>query len=72
MARAAQNLLPLWEKDMKPYAEGIRRSWMRGVRGKASRGRADRLPLTQLHLTSLRSVRLRNPLPQGERGARGR
>ena len=32
---------------MEPYAEGVRRSWMRVERAKGSRGRADRLPLTQ-------------------------
>ena len=51
---------------MEPYAEGVRRSWMRVKRALGSRGRADRLPLTQLRLAS-KLASLRNPLPQGER-----
>ena len=61
-------LLPLREKDTKPCATGTRRSWMRGVRGTASRDcLSNHLPLTQLRLAS-KLASLHTPLPQGERG----
>ena len=61
-------LLPLREKDTKPCATGTRRSWMRGVRGMASRDcYSNRSPLTQLRLAS-KLASLLIPLPQGERG----
>ncbi len=69
MRYAATNLLPLWEKDTKPYATGIRRSWMRGASLNGSRDCQGQSLTPHPASTKLTSfVKSAQPSPTGGKG----